>query len=209
VALAAAPGRWLRRVVALLCAGLGTAGLGVAQEPAPGEAARLMGELMSGKAAVGGPFSLTDPEGRRRSLAEFHGKLVLLYFGYTSCPDTCPTDLAQIAGLIDSMGEAGAAVQPIFITLDPERDTGRVLRDYAAAFHPRLLALRGSEQETHDVARAYKISYRRVAQPGVKGYVLDHSAFTFVLDRDGRYLAFFPPGTPSGRMAAMLRELLP
>ena len=192
----------------LLLACLCTAPPAIAQQAAADEAVRLMNELMSGKAAVGGPFTLTDTRGRQRSLAEFRGRPVLLYFGYTSCPDTCPADLAEIAALLENLGTRGEVIQPIFITLDPERDTDRVLGDYAAAFHPRLLALRGSEAQTRTVARAYKISYRRVALPGGSGYLLDHSAFTFLLDRKGRYLAFFPPGTPAQRMAVMMDGVL-
>lgn len=178
-----------------------------AQEAAPDEAARLMQELMSGRAAVGGPFTLTDTGGRARSLADFRGRIVLLYFGYTSCPDTCPTDLAQIARAVSDLDRAGMAIQPIFITLDPDRDTAPVLGHYLAAFHPRLLGLRGTPEQTQSVARAYKVAFRRVQAPGSASYVLDHSTFTFVLDRDGSYVAFFPPGTPAERMDIMLGQL--
>jgi protein SCO1/2 len=201
--------RTLRLALAGLLTCVAATSMAGAQQAAPDEAVRLMNELMSGKTPVGGPFTLTDTQGHPRSLADFRGTLVLLYFGYTSCPDVCPTDLAEIARLLEILGKKGAAIQPIFITLDPERDTDRVLREYAATFHPRLLALRGSQSETRAVARAFKIGYRRVPQPGSPGYVIDHSAFTFLLDRQGRYVAFFPPGTPAGRMATMLRTMLP
>jgi protein SCO1/2 len=182
--------------------------MAAATEPAADEPARLMNELMSGTAAVGGPFTLADPDGRRRSLAEFRGQFVLLYFGYTSCADACPADLAQMAHAVTALGAQGAAIQPIFITLDPGRDTAAVLRNYAQAFHPRLLALRGTEAETRRIARLYKVAYRRVPQAGPGGYLLDHSAFTYVLDGEGKYLAFLPPGTPAERTAAMLRDLI-
>jgi protein SCO1/2 len=172
------------------------------------EAARLMDELMSGKSVVGGPFTLADPSGRKRSLAEFRGKVVILYFGYTFCPDVCPTDLAQIARAVRDQGAREHQVQPIFITLDPARDTPELLRRYAAAFHPRLLALRGSEAETRRIARAYKVFYEKVPAEGSGGYAVNHVAFAFVLDRQGKYLAFVPPGTPSGRTAELLREAL-
>jgi protein SCO1/2 len=172
-------------------------------------AARLMNELMSGKAQVGGPFTLTDQHGKRRSLADFRGRIVLLYFGYAFCPDVCPTDLLQIANLIRSLGNDGDAIQPVFVTLDPERDTQELLRDYVAAFHPRFVALRGSEDEVRRVATAYKVYFEKVRQPNSSTYFIDHTAFIFLLDGEGKYVAFFPPGTTTGRMAVMVRELLP
>jgi cytochrome oxidase Cu insertion factor (SCO1/SenC/PrrC family) len=171
------------------------------------EAARLMNELMSGKAGIGMPFTLTDADGRKRRLADFRGKVVLLYFGYTFCPDVCPTDLMHIAAAIRSLGAEGDAVQPLFVTLDPARDTPELLRRYTTAFHPRFIALRGSEAETRRVARAFKVYSEKVPASG-PGYLVNHTAFTFMLDRDGRYRSFFPPGTPAGRMAPMIREQL-
>jgi protein SCO1/2 len=173
------------------------------------EAARLMNELMSGKSAVGGDFTLTDPYGRKRSLADFRGKLVLLYFGYTSCPDVCPTDLAQIGRAIRSLGKDSLQVEPVFVTLDPARDTAFVLRRYVTAFHPRFVALRGTEAETRRVARSFKVFHERdPATAKRRDYLLDHTAYTFLIDREGRYVAFFPPGTPAGRIAAMVSEQL-
>ena len=161
---------------------------------------------MSGKHPVGGPFTLADPAGAARSLAEFRGKLVLLYFGYTQCPDVCPTDLARIGAMLRALGAEEEAVQPLFVTLDPQRDTPQLLREYATAFHPRFIALRGSEEDTRRIATSYKVFYEKV--PRSEGYFIDHTAFTFLIDREGRYLAFFPPGTPAERMAVMVRETL-
>jgi protein SCO1 len=172
------------------------------------EAAGLMNDLMSGKARVGALFTLTDQNGNARRLADFRGMLVLLYFGYTSCPDVCPTDLLAIGRLVHALGKDGEAVQPVFVTLDPERDTQVILRDYAAAFHPRFVALRGSEQETRRIATAYKVYYEKVKPPGSSTYVIDHTAFIFLLDREGNYVAFFPPGTTVDRMAVMVRDTL-
>jgi cytochrome oxidase Cu insertion factor (SCO1/SenC/PrrC family) len=179
-----------------------------ADEVRRADAARLMNELMSGKAAVGGPFMLADQWGKRRSLAEFRGKLVLLYFGYTSCPDVCPTDLAVIGAMLRSLGPQGSAVQPLFITLDPQRDTAPVLREYVAAFHPSFLALRGSEEETRRIALSYKVFYEKLRRPDTDAYFIDHAALTFLLNRDGEYIAFFPPGTSAERMVVMVREML-
>jgi len=199
-------------VAAVLLVGLGGWLFFSRSAPAPEDpragAARLMNELMSGKAAVGGPFTLTDSGGSSRSLADFRGKLVLLYFGFMSCPDVCPTDLLAIGKAIESLGAQGDQVQPLFITLDPERDKVAALRGYATSFHPRFIALTGSEAEVRRVATSYKVFFEKVQLPGAASYSIDHAAFTFVLDRDGRYVAFLPPGTPPERMAAMVREQL-
>jgi cytochrome oxidase Cu insertion factor (SCO1/SenC/PrrC family) len=142
------------------------------------------------------------------SLSDFRGKVVLLYFGFTFCPDVCPIDLALIAQTLNSLGKSGDQVQPLFVTLDPARDTREVLRGYVAAFHPRIVALTGSEDEIRRVATSYKVFFEKVTAPGVKTYFIDHSAFTFLLDRNGKYVLFFPPGTPTLRMTARVREEL-
>ncbi len=166
-----------------------------------------MTELMSGTAQVGTAFELEDQYGARRNLAEFRGRIVLLYFGYTYCPDVCPTDLARIARAVRSLGPLASQVQPIFVTLDPERDTPALLRDYAAAFDKDLVALRGDTGETRRIATAYKVYYqKRRLEDGT--YLVDHASFTFLLDREGRYVAFFPPGTSAERIAVILREAL-
>ena len=182
-----------------------------AQPPAAeprAEAARLMSELMSGRHRVGGAFTLADPAGRRIALDDYRGKLVLLYFGFASCPDVCPTDLATIAQALRELGDAADAVQPLFVTLDPQRDTPEVLREYAAAFHPRFVALSGSEAEVRRVATQFKVYYEKVKLPGTGTYTIEHTAYTFLLDREGSFLTLFPPGTPAERMVFMLREVL-
>jgi protein SCO1/2 len=171
-------------------------------------AARLMQELMSGTHPIGGPFTLADPAGRRVSLADFKGKLVLLYFGFATCPDVCPTDLALIGAALQSLGPAAQEVQPIFITLDPVRDTPAMLREYAAAFHPGFVALTGTEDEVRRVATDFKVYFAKVPLPGTKTYSIEHTAYTFLLDRRGEFATLFPPGTPADRMVEMLREQL-
>jgi protein SCO1/2 len=167
-----------------------------------------MGELMSGSTPIGGPFTLEDQYGRKTSLSDFRGTVVLLYFGYAFCPDVCPPDLAAMAELVRTLGDRGNAVQPIFVTLDPQRDTAEVLRSYAGAFHPRLIALRGSEQDVRRVATDYKVFYEQVRLRASSTYVIDHMAFIFVLDREGKYVAFFPPGTSAQRMKPVVLEML-
>ncbi len=209
-----AGGRWRIPAAALAAAvavALAAAWLARRDAPPPerrADAARLMNELMSGKVPVGGPFALTDPQGRRVALADFRGKLVLLYFGYATCPDVCPTDLAIIGQALRDLGASGDEVQPVFVTLDPERDTPAVLREYAAAFHPRFAALTGTEAEIRRVATDFKVFYEKVALPGKTTYLIDHTAYTFLLDRAGRFVSLFPPGTPPERMVTLLREQL-
>lgn len=180
----------------------------VPREDRRAQAAQFMNELMLGKAAVGTPFTLTNQHGKRASLADFRGKVVLLYFGYTFCPDVCPTDLLAIAQTLKSLGKSADQVQPIFVTLDPARDTRELLRNYAAAFHPRIVALTGSEAEIRRVATAYKVYYEKVTPPDSKTYFINHAAYTFLLDRQGKYVLFFPPGTTPTRMTAMVRDEL-
>jgi len=172
------------------------------------EAARLMRELMSGTHPIGAPFTLPDAEGRRVSLADYRGKLVLLYFGYATCPDVCPTDLATIGAALERLGPAAREVQPLFVTLDPERDTPAVLRDYAKAFHPSFVALTGSPDEIRRVATDFKVFFEKVPLPGTQTYAVDHTAYTFLLDRKGEFVILFPPGTPPERIVEMLREQL-
>lgn len=167
-----------------------------------------MNELMSGRHPVGGPFTLSDTAGRRVALADFQGRLVLLYFGFASCPDVCPTDLAIIGEALRSLGPSAAQVQPLLVTLDPQRDSPAMLREYAAAFHPSFIALTGSEDEIRRIATSFKVFFEKVPVPSNRTYVIDHTAYTFLLDREGKFAMLFPPGTPAERMVEMLRDQL-
>ncbi|MBJ7380345.1 MAG: SCO family protein [Polynucleobacter sp.] len=172
------------------------------------EAAVLMNQLMSGKAPVGGPFTLTDQYGQKRSLSDFKGKIVLIYFGYISCPDVCPGDLMAITQLMKRLKENASKVQPLFITLDPKRDTAEVLRQYLKNFYPGILGLYGSEAETLKIAKAYKTYYEKIGRTDANNYFIDHTAFIYLINQSGKYLAFFPPGTPPERMEVMVMEEL-
>lgn len=147
-------------------------------------------------ATLGGPFTLTNHEGRRVSESEFAGKYRLVYFGFTFCPDVCPVDLQAIgAGLRQFERDAparAAKVQPIFITVDPARDTPDVLRQYVAAFHPRLIGLTGSEEEIARVARAYGIYFRRGEPAQGGGYGVDHARMAILYGPEGQPIAIIP-----------------
>ena len=190
--------------LALVCAAAGVA----AHDPKKRSAAELMDAVMWDREPVGGPFRLIDPAGKVRRDTDFRGRLMLVYFGFTSCPDICPTDLQQIGTALNRLGESAPAVAPIFITLDPQRDTRRVLAAYASAFHSQIIGLTGSEAAIDQAARAYRVFYAKVAVPGALGYTVDHSSFIYLMGRDGKYLGFMPPGTPADRMIEILRPYL-
>jgi cytochrome oxidase Cu insertion factor (SCO1/SenC/PrrC family) len=170
--------------------------------------ARLMEDIMFGRGKIGGPFSLTDHTGARRALTDFRGQLTVLYFGYIGCPDVCPTDLSQIARAIESLGTDSGRVQPLFVTVDPARDTLPILAQYVANFHPRLVGLTGSEEEIRGVAELYRVYFQKVTAERSGDPFVDHSAFLYILDGNGDYLGSFPPGTPAERLARVLREHL-
>lgn len=183
--------------------------LAFAGETQPRSAAELMDILMWNREPIGGPFTLTDHTGRARTDTDFRGQLMLVYFGFTYCPDICPTDLQAIGLAMDQLGADAKDVQPLFITVDPERDTADHLAQYVALFHPRLIGLTGSAAAIRRAAEAYKVYYAKVAT-GTKpdDYTVDHSAFIYLMDRDGKYLGFFPPGTSAERLAETIRPHL-
>ena len=176
-------------------------------EPPERTAAELMDVVMWGKEPIGGPFSLIDHNGRPRTDADFRGKLLLIYFGFTYCSDACPIDLQSMAGALDRLGPAGEAVQPLFITVDPQKDTPEQLKSYAALFHPRLIGLTGSLQQIRAVERAYKV-YAGKSDLKEADRNIDHSSFVYLIDAAGKYIGFFPPGTSADRMAEVIRKAL-
>jgi protein SCO1/2 len=121
----------------------------------------------------------------------------------------CPTDLSSIAAAIEALGADGIKVQPVFVTLDPLRDTPTLLGSYVESFNPRFVALGGTEEEVRRVALSYKVYFEKVKQPGSDDYLIDHTSFTYLLDAEGRYVGYFPPGTSGKRMSEQVRALLP
>jgi len=178
-----------------------------AQTQSSRSAAELMDAVMWSREPIGGPFALIDQNGKPRTNEDFRGKLLLVYFGFTYCPDVCPTDLQNIGLALDQLGAAGENVQPLFITVDPERDTAEHLKDYVPMFHPRLIGLTGDGAAIHDAAAAYRAYYAKIPLKG-DDYTVDHSSFIYVMGADGTYLGFFPPGTPPERIAESLRPRL-
>src|SRR4051812_6963742 len=171
--------------------------------------AEVMDILMWNREPVGGPFELIDHTGQTRTERDFRGRLMLVYFGFTYCPDVCPTDLQAIGLTLDKLGADADNVQPLFVTVDPERDTREHLSEYVKLFHPRLIGLTGSADAIRRAADAYKVYYAKVP-PAKDGeyYTVDHTAFIYLMDRDGNYLGFFPPGTSADRMVEIIRPRL-
>jgi protein SCO1/2 len=153
-------------------------------------------------------FALTDHHGKPRTLADFRGKVVLLFFGYTQCPDVCPTTMAEMAAVMKELGPAASQVQVLFVTLDPERDTQPLLAQYVPAFDQRFLGLYGDAGQTAAVAREFKIFYSKVpgATPG--SYTLDHTAGTYVFDRQGKLRLFVRNGQDPRTIVHDIRQLL-
>jgi protein SCO1/2 len=130
-------------------------------------------------------FSLTDTTGQKRSLAEFKGKVVVVFFGFTQCPDVCPTTLAELVEVKKALGPDGNRLQAIFITIDPERDTPEVLQTYVTSFDPTFMALRGSPEETTAVAKEFKVYFAKVPGKTPESYTMDHSSASYVFDTEG------------------------
>lgn len=163
----------------------------------------------SGTAQVGGPFTLIDPEGRTVRDTDFRGRLMLVYFGFTHCPDVCPTDLSSIGEAIRELGPAADGIAPIFITVDPERDTPTVMGDYVQLIDPRVIGLTGSPEAAGAAAKAYRVFYKRAERPDSPGdYGVDHSAYTYLMDRDGKFLTVFRHGTEPEALAAGIKRYL-
>jgi protein SCO1/2 len=194
-------------LIALLFCG-GSAALAAEDTPPDrATAAQMMDDLMYGRGTVGGPFTLTDSSGRTRSDSEFRGKLMIVYFGYTFCPDVCPADLLAITQALDALGPAADGIQPIFITVDPERDS-KALAEYVSAFHKSLIGLTGSPEEIRKVADAYKAFYVKVPGEHDGEYAIDHTGVTYLMGREGEYLGFMPPQTGPEKLTEILRKYL-
>lgn len=153
-------------------------------------------------------LQLPDQDGRLRSLKDFRGKVVVLFFGYTQCPDVCPTTMAEIAEAKRLLGPDGARVQGVFVTLDPERDTPQVLKAYVQNFDPTFLALRGTPEQVAAVAKDFKIFYRKVEGKTPTSYTLDHSAASYVYDTQGRLRLYTRYGSGPEALASDLKLLL-
>lgn len=153
-------------------------------------------------------FNLTDQNGQPRTLADFKGKVVLVFFGFTQCPDVCPTTLAEIAQVRQALGADGERVQGIFISVDPERDTPAIMKEYMASFDPSFLALNVPLEQLPDVAKSFKIYYKKVEGKTPTSYTMDHSAGTYVYDPQGRIRLYHRYGSGVQGLIADVKQLL-
>jgi protein SCO1/2 len=158
---------------------------------------------------IGGPFTLVTPDGTTVTDQTYRGKWLLVYFGYTSCPNSCPTTLLEVATALTKLGPDVSQIQPLFITVDPERDTPKVMQQYTGSFDPRIVGLTGTPQQIAAAAHeygAYFVGHR--TGPGADDYVMDHSTYLYVMDPRGKFVRAFNTDASGDRIADMLRELI-
>ena len=159
-------------------------------------------------AAYGKALSLTDAEGRTRTLADFGGKYVVVFFGFTQCPDVCPGTLAELAQVKKALGPDGDKVQGVFVTVDPDRDTAEVLKGYVTAFDPSFVALRGTPDQVAAVAKDFKVFYQKVPGKEPGSYTMDHTAGSYVFDTKGNVRLFTRYGTGAEALTSDLKQLM-
>jgi cytochrome oxidase Cu insertion factor (SCO1/SenC/PrrC family) len=162
---------------------------------------------ITGKALIGGPFTLVDQDGKTRTEKDFAGQNLLVYFGYAFCPDVCPTELAKMSAAIDLLPK-DANITPVFITIDPERDGVPEMKAYASAFHPRQVALTGTVEQIRAAAKAYRVYFAKNNSSGSTEYLMDHSSIIYLMNTKGDYIAHFTVDSTPEQIAARVREAL-
>jgi protein SCO1/2 len=163
----------------------------------------------SGKALVGGPFALVDPSGKTVTDQDFRGRYMLVFFGYTHCPDICPAELQVMAATLDQLGDKAKKVVPIFITLDPERDTPEAVGAYVKNFGSNIVGLTGSMEAVAAAAKAYRVSFSKFQdQDSGENYTIDHSALAYLMGTNGEYITHIPYGTSVAQMVDTLNRYL-
>ena len=200
----------IRRLVVVL--GAFAIGVGVALWMLPDGpfSGRTAGSRTTGKALIGGPFSLIDQRGKRFTEKDLKGRYSLIFFGFTHCPDICPSSLQVMAAALDKLGARGEQIQPIFVTVDALRDTPEQLATYVEHFHPRLLGLTGSTEEVRGAAKAFRIYFAKVGgENGGSDYTMDHSSIMYLMDKQGEFLAHFNHGITADSLAEKIREVMP
>jgi len=169
---------------------------------------RSMDGGITGEALIGGPFDLVDQNGAQVTDQTFKGRLMLIYFGFTFCPDACPTALGVMSAALDKLDVAADRVVPILITVDPDRDTPPVLKEYVSNFHPRMMGLRGTPEQIAKVAKAYRIFYQKAPGTTPDDYVMDHTTLIYLMDGDGKYITHFGPDATPDQIAEEIRKHL-
>ena len=199
-----------RRLTLAFAAALSALALAGCDRSAPAAPAHHFNAVDLTGASYAQQFSLPDFDGKVRTLADFKGKVTAVFFGYTQCPDACPTTMAELAGIEKTLGADAARVQVVFITVDPSRDTAALLKSYVTNFNPGFLALRGDEAQTQAVAKEFKVFYEKVPGKTATDYSIDHTAGTYIFDTQGRIRLFarqnMDPDQLTGDLKALLAE---
>jgi protein SCO1 len=164
--------------------------------------------IIAGAPQIGGPFALVDHNGREVTDATFRGKYLLIFFGFANCPDVCPLALDRFARVMELLGPDAERVQPLLISVDPERDTPAVLKEYVAAFDPRIVGLTGTPEQVKAAASAYKVYFAKAETDGAAGYAVDHSAFEYLMGPDGENLYVLRSEAEPDRIAELIRREL-
>lgn len=167
-----------------------------------------LGITLPGGVSVGGPFALVGTDGVAVTDATYRGRWMLIYFGYTFCPDVCPTELQVVSTALDQLGADAAKLVPLFITIDPERDTPATLAEYVKLFDERLVGLTGSPEQIAAAARAYRVYFGKAGSKTGTDYLMDHSSFLYLVDPDGKFRALFKSGTSATELVSALRSRL-
>ena len=163
----------------------------------------------TGTVLIGGPFSLTDHTGKAVTEKDYSSHKTLVFFGFTSCPDICPSGLQVMSAALDKLGPKADRLTPLFVTVDPERDTVEKLALYVTSFHSKLIGLTGSEEQVKAMAKAYRVYFKKVPDETTPGaYTVDHSAFFYLMDENGRYLRHFPHSMDPDTLATELAKSL-
>ena len=194
----------LRRLVIL---GLAATLIGCDQAGAPSAKQQFQAVDITG-AEYARTLSLLDQNGQARTLADFKGKVTVVFFGYTQCPDVCPTTMAELAQVKKALGKDGERVQGVFVTVDPERDTPAALQAYMASFDPSFVALRGTLEQTKAAAKEFKVFFAKVPGKVEGSYTMDHTAGSYVLDGSGKIRLFVRYGAPAEALTADIKALL-
>lgn len=207
------PQTWIGRAgmalsVVLLLASMGMAGWWYSSQPGD----RVQAVSGGGQVPIGGPFELVDQNGQTVTEADFAGRYMLVFFGFTYCPDVCPTALWEVTQALDMLEEAAPdkaeQVVPIFITVDPERDDSEAMKSYISHFHPSMMGLTGTPEQIANVAREYRAYYKRVDDASASTYLMDHSSFIYVMSPAGEFITSFTHQTPPEEMSSQLEKMV-
>jgi protein SCO1/2 len=164
----------------------------------------------SGTALIGGDFTLINQDGKTVTNKDFEGKYMLIYFGYTFCPDVCPTELQVMTGALEKLGDQAKLIQPVFVSVDPQRDKPEIMKDYVSNFFPGMIGLTGTPEQISRVAKLYRVYYSKAAEKGAAPdeYAMDHSSIVYLMGPDGSFVKHFSYGTDADKLAQGLKTAI-